>query len=105
MNTETANKLTKLVVLCLAVLLFVMGYTFFTGYAGRKDLVDSQRRGCERGKLDRNANAQGWRNAEIARRVSGDISVANEYAVIASQLEHRSRINCAIAFPKANLIP
>jgi hypothetical protein len=105
MTEDTAQKLTKLVILCLVLFLFVIGYVFFTGYNGRRDLVESQRRGCERGKLDRNANASGWRIAEDARRSDGQTDVANNYAAIARGLERRSRINCKEAFPKASLIP
>lgn len=105
MNEETGQQLARLVVLSLVVVLFAMAYSFVTAYYGRRDLVDSQRAGCERAKLDRNNNAKGWRNAEDARRATGEISVANEYQSIAFSLESRSKINCHTAFPKASFIP
>lgn len=95
----------KLIVLGLVVNCVVLGYVFWTGYEGRKDLVASQRAGCERGKLDRGANAAGWRNAEEARTADGDFEVAAEYKRIADGLEARSRIICSEAFPKASFIP
>lgn len=87
------------------VQLAVVGYVFYQSYEGRADLVDSQRHGCGRGKLDRGDNADGWRIAEKARREDGQIEVANLYAAIATRLEKRSRIDCPTEFPKAGLLP
>lgn len=78
--------------------LFVL-FVWLTGYFGRVDIVDFQRRGCERGKLDRQANALGWRTAEAARRADGQLVIADRYARIASGLERRSRVNCRDAYP------
>lgn len=97
--------LVKLLIIGMVVQLFVIGYVFYQSYAGRSGVVTAQRKGCERGKHDRDANAQGWRIAETARRASGDIAVANHYAEIASGLEARSRIKCADVFPLAGLLP
>jgi hypothetical protein len=77
------------------------------GYVGRAALRTSQLAGCERGKLDRAANAKGWRAAEAARRRSGtasDLRTAKLYAGIASGLEMRSRVVCETAFPAPRLI-
>jgi hypothetical protein len=79
-----------------AMLIFVQLYS---SYQARQDIVESQRAGCERGKLDRTANAQGWRNAEAARRASGDDEIADVYRGIAEGLEARSRVVCSVAFP------
>lgn len=104
-NDNLLYNVAKLIVLGLVVNVFLVGYIFWTGYEGRRDLVASQRAGCNRGKLDRGANAKGWRIAEGARRADGEIEVANKYNDIASGLEKRSRIVCSEAFPKASLIP
>ena len=104
-DDSAAEKVVKLLLLVLVVLLCTIAYTFFAAYEGRKDLVKSQRAGCERAKLDRAANASGWRNAEAARRRDNDVDVANQYAEIADGLEERSKIDCATAFPKASFIP
>jgi len=87
------------------VQVFLFGYAFYTGYKGRQDIVEMQRRGCERGKLDRNDNALGWRNAQKARIADGDFDVAKTYGKIAAGLEERSEIICTEAFPKARYIP
>lgn len=98
-------KMGVLIVIGMLVQLAVIGYVFYSSYEGRKDLVISQRAGCERGLLDRSANSQGWRIAELARAVTGDFGVAEEYDEIASGLEKRSQIICAKAYPKASIFP
>lgn len=130
MSEQAGHMLARLVILSLIILLFVMAYTFITNYNGRQSLVDSQRRGCERSKLDRDANAEGWRAAEKARLNTlsttlhipidsiellinrrplpddpSDLVAARRYDAIASGLEKRSKIDCDKAFPKASLIP
>jgi hypothetical protein len=65
---------------------------------GQLALRDSSRAGCERAKLDRYANARGWRNAEAARREDREFQVAAIYAGIARELEMRSRVDCDAAF-------
>lgn len=78
------------------------------GYQGRADLVKTQRLGCERGKLDRRANAAGWRFAERSRQVADqrqDLEAAGRYAEIAAELEERGRVNCAVAYPSPRLLP
>lgn len=86
-------------------LLVVVGYVFWQSYAGRSDLVDSQRAGCARGKLDRIVNARGWRIAEDARRGEGNFKIANSYQKIAESLEERAHIDCEEVFPKARFFP
>jgi hypothetical protein len=97
--------LAKLIMLGMFVQLMVILYVFFSGYFDRVDLVDSQRAGCERGKLDRIANAQGWRIAQDARIASGDYVVAHRYGTLARDLEARSKIDCRDVYPDARLIP
>lgn len=130
MNDDIVHKLARLVVLCFVLLGCALAYSFVTGYQGRKDLVESQRAGCARGKLDRAANARGWRAAETARLSSlsreldityaaaeamlvvkphavdhSDLVAARLYNDIAFGLEKRSRIDCLKEFPEAGLIP
>lgn len=80
--------------------------------ASRSAIVDSQRAGCERGKLDRSANADGWtahqRYIEAvleASSVKGDVKEAARRAIgtymrISGDLRRRARIECAAQFPK-----
>jgi HAMP domain-containing protein len=105
MSEDTGLKLVKLIVLCMVMQLFLIGYVFATGYHGRQDTVQNQRAACERGKLDRKVNAQGWRIAEEARRADGQEVVAQAYNNIASSLEDRADINCEEVFPDARIIP
>jgi len=125
-----ASKMTKLIIAVMVVQLAVIGYVFFQSYKGRSDVVDSQRDGCDRGKLDRSANARGWRTAEDARLATvaktlhisafdakqlirqkprpndlPDLVAAREYNKTASGLEQRSKIKCKHVFPKAGLFP
>lgn len=94
-----------LIIIGMFIQLLVIGYVFYSSYEGRKDLVASQRAGCKRGKLDRAANAEGWRIAEVARSSTGDYAVAARYEIIAVGLEDRSAINCEDAYPKASIFP
>jgi len=105
MSHDLERKVVRFGLTVLLILLVVIGYVFYQSYQGRQDLVESQRAACERGKKDRNANADGWRIAEDARRAEGQFDVANKYNKIATGLERRGRINCSIAFPKAGLLP
>lgn len=123
-------KVVRLMIYGMIAFLLLVGYVFFQSYQGRSDLVQSQRNGCERGKLDRAANAEGWRTAETARVSAAaesmhisieavrklirqtpqpdevyDLVAARKYDKIAHGLEVRSKINCARAFPKAGLFP
>jgi hypothetical protein len=97
------------------IVLAVFGQSF----QGRRDLVESQRAGCHRGKLDRAQNARGWRTAEKARLVTarnpkvviGERRAAYAAAVtydrIAADLEQRtgSNLNCSRAFPSPSPLP
>lgn len=97
--------LAKIVVIGLFVNLGVIGYVFGSNYAARKNTVAGQRVGCERNKLDRKANATGWRIAQEARKKSGDISIAIKYGNLARDLERRARLDCNKTYPKARLFP
>lgn len=108
MTDEVSSILTKLAIMLLIgmlVQLGVIGYVFYSSYQGRKEVVTSQRAGCKRGKLDRGANATGWRIAQAARAADKQFAVAARYSIIAAGLETRSRIDCAKAYPKASIFP
>lgn len=130
MTQSQAQKVVTLVVVGLLLLMGTIVYVFITNYNGRVDLVASNRAGCERAKLDRGANASGWRTAETARVSSlakqmhipfdrafaltkkkpalddpADLIAARKYNEIASGLEVRSVITCSEVFPKARFFP
>jgi len=75
------------------------------GWVGRSELRNSQVAGCERGKLDREANAAGWRIAQAARLADGQFAVAKKYGQIAAGLEQRARIDCEKRYPAPSIIP
>jgi len=104
-SANTGRKLTRMVLVCFGVMIVLWGYVLWQSYEGRVDLVNNSRSACERGKKDRNANAEGWRIAEGARRAEGQTDVADKYAEIATGLEERGAINCSEVFPKASLLP
>lgn len=129
-SPKTASRLAKLAITFFLVILVVIAYVLWQSYEGRVDLVNSTRSACERGKIDRSANASGWRTAEMARLVSAaevlhisidaakqtlpqkplpndpeDLTAARRYSQIAAGLEERSRINCVHAFPNASFFP
>jgi hypothetical protein len=120
----------KLILVGLAVQLAVIGYVAYSTYVGRENVVTASRAGCERNKLDRIDNANGWRTAEVARMHGAartlhiplaevkqrikkrpkpddpvDLVAAWKYDRIAEGLETRSRVSCPKAFPKAGLFP
>lgn len=124
------TKLARLIMIGFGVGILVIAYVVYQSYEGRVDLINSQRIGCNRGKLDRQANAEGWRAAEEARIASlalsskitinqaralvkqprkpddpPDLTAAWRYDRIAAGLEKRSRIVCEEAYPSASFLP
>lgn len=83
----------------LVVLILILSTVILSSWQGRVDQVESNRRGCERSKLDRGANARAWREAQRARTRDGDFDTAALYRDVADQLERRSLIRCSEAFP------
>jgi hypothetical protein len=65
----------------------------------QRDIVGAQRKACERGKLDRAANATAWYEAARIRRADGDLEVARVYQRVADGLHRRSLLDCGRAFP------
>jgi len=105
LDRRTALEMVKLVIIGMLIQLGVMMFVWYSDYHQRSELVTAQRAACERSKLDREANAEGWRIAQVARKDTGDFIVSARYAHIAFGLESRSRIVCADKFPKAGLLP
>lgn len=117
MQKDTGERLTRLVLACMFCMLLSVAYVCYSSYQGRVALVDSQRAGCERGKLDRIDNAAFQRAHKIyidrvvlAQSVKADVKRAAREAVItynrtAESLSKRAKINCQTAIPKASLIP
>lgn len=90
---------------------------WLSGYSGREALRDSQLAACERGKLDRSANALGWRSAQEARVATANNphadpderssawDAAQIYDHIADGLEERAQVDCEQAFPAPSVLP
>lgn len=107
----------KLILIGMVVQLLVISYVFYNTYDGRVNTVKAQRRGCERSKKDRLANAdfqQAHRRyidkVVLAKSVEEDVKRAARAAVktynrTSAELSERALINCSTAFPKARLIP
>lgn len=129
-TNKQAGSIVKLIIAGMLMQLVLVGYVFGQAYDNRVEVVDNQRAACERGKLDRGANAQGWRTAQVARTKtlakemdisfaevsqlllqdpkagdSPDLTAARKYNAIAEGLETRARIDCTVAFPDARLFP
>lgn len=92
-------------------MILILSLGILAQWASRQELVEFQRLGCERAKLDRIDNAGGWRAAQRAREAAWrrehereDLHAARDYAARASRLEARSKINCEKAFEDADLI-
>lgn len=114
---HTAASLVKLILVSMGIQLAVVGYVFYQSYVGRSELVQSQRAGCERGKLDRIDNAAFQRahkkyidKVVLAQSVKADVKKAAREAVktynkTAADLTKRSRINCLHVYPDAGVFP
>jgi hypothetical protein len=117
MAKETGRSLAKLIIIGMCVQLLVIGYVFYQSYQGRVDVVNSQRAGCERGKLDRTDNADFQRaHAEYIRKVVLAASVKQDvkdaaytaldtFSRTSASLTKRAKINCEDVYPKVSLIP
>jgi len=117
MTKKHGENIVKLLIGGMICMLLVVGYVFIQGYQGRQTLVESQRSGCERGKLDRIDNAAFQKahktyidKVVLAQSVKEDVKQAAREAVetynkTAASLASRSKINCHKAFPEARLIP
>jgi len=130
LTRRQGSLLVKMILIGLAVNLAVVSYVFYQSYVGRETVVEASRAACVRSKLDRRAEAYGWRTAEQARLATlaksmgvplaqanklivlkphhgdpPDLVAARKYAGIAVGLEERNRLTCIKAFPKAGLLP
>lgn len=103
MPVEAARTFRVIIIALTMTVLLLVTSAWLSGYNGRQKLVEVQRAGCERARLDRRDNATGWRIAEAARLADQQFSVAKRYGAIAAELEARSRIDCGQEFPDARL--
>lgn len=100
-------------------LIVLMVGVWWTGYDNRREIVEGQRIGCERGKLDRTANAEAFRGQSDylnlvleAESVQEDVKRAARINqaiqnASASSLESRTgdNLDCAEVFPAPPAIP
>lgn len=112
------NRMHPSTVALIGLVVLLIG-VWWTGYDGRLILVDTQRTGCERGKLDRTANAEALRGQSdylelvlAATSVQADVKAAatiNQAIqnASASSLESRTgkNLDCADVFPAPPLLP
>jgi hypothetical protein len=109
-DVELTHSQRRLIIRFLMLQLMVLGLILLTvllsSWQTRSDQAVNARAGCERSKLDRNANAAGWRTAQ--RRLQSqydrdpqptDLRALRRYRRIAQGLERRARVECAVAFP------
>jgi hypothetical protein len=105
------GKLATLVIILLLVQVTMVIWVNNEANEGRSALVDSQRDGCERSKLDRKATSN-FQNthSEYIRKVTGAASVKEDvkeaarealkvYRKTSASLNSRANINCKEAFP------
>lgn len=117
MNEKTIYNLGRLIILGMFIQLLVIGYVFFQGYDQRVTLVESQRRGCERGKLDRKDNAD-FQTAQtdyitvlsnttsVGKDVKEAANTANQtYKRTSASLAERAKTKCEDVYPDASLLP
>lgn len=117
-NNAAANRRATWFIVFLAFLLTILfAYSIIQSYEGRVNLVDNQRAGCIRGKLDRSANAQAFRaqstylqlvlQAQSVRRDVKSAALVNQNTqdATATELEQRARINCSEEYPSPSLSP
>lgn len=117
MTNKTGRSLAKLILIGMAVQLMVIGYVFYQSYQGRADVVSNQRAGCERGKLDREDNAEFQvAQKDYILKVTSAVSVKEDVKAAARQaaktfektsarLTRRAMIDCTTAYPKASFLP
>jgi hypothetical protein len=95
----------------------VTGYAVWLSYDGRNDSAQAERRGCERDRIDRRANADSWtahltylRNVTAAASVKQDVKRAARDAIevyerTAMDLQKVASISCDDQYPGASLVP
>lgn len=123
-SIRAGKGLVWLIVIGMFVQLGVIVYVGVNARDGRTSLVESTRKGCERGKKSNGENAGGWRTAEQARLSSlaedlhisyaaaekllltphspdepSDLTAARKYDALANKLEVRAKVNCKKAYP------
>jgi len=115
-NTARLNdRVSRLVIFCFVLIVFLIIYVFITEHAGRETVVKAARVGCERDKQDRlaavtlNDDIVGiFREAE--NRAPKIVSPARDRLLAHIQvtnngLEFRAKENCAKRYPAASWFP
>lgn len=114
---KTEYGLGKLIMIMLVVQLSVIAYIFYSDFQGRRNLVDSQRAGCERLKLDRqDITAVERAEEQYTHQIAANSPTDSVEALIAEEahtkfetairaLTKRAQIDCAEAYPQARLLP
>lgn len=103
--------LVYLVLIGMFVQLSVVVYVGVRDHQARAELINSQRRGCERGKLDRQDNADFQmaqstyiRKVVLAKSVEEDVKTAarearETFKRTSTSLSKRAQIDCKKVFP------
>lgn len=118
MTRKTGRGLVFLILIGMFVQLGVLGYVFYSSYAGRADLVQANRKACiTRGSVANKANARFQRahttyitTVTGAKSVKEDVKTAARKAVKTFRkttkiLEQLAAVNCIKAYPKARFFP
>ncbi len=113
------DALKNLVKYMLALQIFLALFITWQSYEGRTKLVDSQRSGCERGKVDRTMISAAFEaqsdylnlvlDAESVKKDVKDAALVNQSQQNKSATDLKSRtglnLDCTKAFPDASLLP
>lgn len=109
--------LVKVIISGMLVQLAVIFYVGYSSYTGRQTVVNSQRKGCERGKRDRKANADFQvahtkyiERLVLAKSVPPDVrrsasEAVRTYKRTSADLTKRAKIDCSTVYPKVRLLP
>lgn len=117
LTRQQGGLLVKMIIIGMIVQLTVVGFVAYSTFDDRSDLVNAQRAGCERSKLDRKDNAD-FQVAHkryidkvvLAQSVKEDVKQAARDAVrtynrTSADLAARAKLKCAVLFPKGGVIP
>jgi hypothetical protein len=96
----------RFLMLQVLVLGLILATVLISSWQTRSDQAMNARAGCERSKMDRTQNALGWRTAQHRLQAQygrnpqpTDLVALRRYRRIATGLERRARVTCAVAFP------
>lgn len=114
-TARTNDRVSRLVILCLTLVLILVVYVFVTEHAGRQTVVNAARAGCERDKQDRRAavilndDIVGIFR-EVEQRNPNIVSPARDRLLSHIQstnngLEFRAKEDCVKRYPAASWFP